>query len=210
MRYLFPFLAVTIALCACRVCEKAHYYRQHAVTKKYFPALTDKSYFVYRNEIDTMDIDTLYVVHTYDSLLFRFVETKCDGDYYQQQGYSLQWGKQRGSVEVAISSTRSDQYRLTGTYKNFEIFSNLSVDQSGEMSVSNVARDTLVKLPSHTMGGKTYSEVIRISSNTLFTRDGLPRKYYYAPNIGVIQFDAYDKANFGIGGTYQLVAYSIK
>lgn len=210
MRHLFLFICLLLVFGACRICKKAQYYRQNEITKKYFPALSDKSYFVFRNKADTTDIDTFYIGHSYDSLLFQFAETKCDGDYYQQMGYTLQSRKQRGTADVSIYSTRSDQYHLAGTYMGFELFSNLSTEQSGEISVSNVARDTLSKLPTYAIGATNYSDVICVASNTLYTVDGRPLKYYYAPGIGLIQFDVYDKANNEIGATYQIIAYSLE
>ncbi len=205
--YLFLIALFATGLYSCYKCHKARHYGQQQETRKYLPRLNNGSYFVYRNTADTTDVDTLYVVQNSDTFAFHFAEKQCDGDYFERQNTALVFAKDRDTVTSTINSgTAEDDYAMHGSYKASTLFSYYSVDPAG--NILTTTADALKKLPTYSIAGNTYNDVISVTT-PVYTI-GKQLVVYYAAGIGIIQYDTYDEENAVVTGTYQLVSYSIK
>ena len=209
MRLLFA-LSLFCLLLSCR-CGKKHTYFFTTTTRAWFADFGENSYWVFQNEEDPADVDTLMLVNKKTGMEYNFTEQECDGNDFEFAHYGLLSTRTKDTISVTNRARVTlDIHTLAGLYHTFRLFSSIDpLKDDKSFGVNTYAHDSLGIYPTYLLGGKTYSDVMSMTFRQL--SPSFPQQaptYVYAKNIGLIAFSIYDK-NTESRKSFMLIAHKI-
>ena len=188
---------VLLLLClfvSCR-CGKKEVYYFTTTARDYFVDFGEGSYWVYQNEADSNDVDTLQLLNKKTGMDYVYTEQECDGNDFEYAHYDLVSAR-TGDTLAARHSARvtSDALNLTGRYHSLQFYSHILANKDDRsFSVNTYLDDSLGTYASYSLGGKTYTDVMSMSFRQ-YNRSFPERAttYVYARHVGLIAFSIYD------------------
>ena len=195
-------LIALILLCliaSCR-CRQAETYGFSPDAKAYFTEFGAGSYWVYQNEEDQSDVDTLTLLNKTAGVNYEGIENHCDGDFEEYAHYQLLSAKTGDTLYVRNTTNANiDIHLLTGRFHLLPLSCSLNfMKSSGTFSVNEYAHDVLNVYPTLTVLGNTYTDVVSMTFTqvTPVFPEQAPR-YHYAKHVGLLEFSVYDEAAGG-------------
>lgn len=161
-------------------------------TKQFFLPTANGSQYIYENVADSTDLDTLTVVGSRNGLDFQFVESRCDGDYFEYFKYAL-ISNRHDTLNIGLGTNPNvDNYSLRGKFHNLNLSCYYWLKKTSEQ-FENYSKDDFETLSTYSIKNKTYTEVIKITFNQFKPYNGEAPVYYHSKNIGLVQFKAPDQ-----------------
>ncbi len=194
----FKLLIVTAfsLIYSCNECDKEHTYLLTEKTKSYFGNFSNGDMWVFKKNQDADFIDTLILRNRIDTLVFKYTESKCDGDYFELIKYQLISGSNVDTLKVELlSGPNIDQYSLKGSFDNQQLHCYHSIDKkTGEFNYNEYFKDVLNILPEYELNNEHYFSVVDITF--IQFQPVIPEKvprYFHALNKGLIEFEVFDE-----------------
>lgn len=188
-------------------CDKEHNYYLLTKTKEYFAPLSDGSYLVFTDKVDSTISDTLTLRKYSRKMEFEYTESKCDGDNFETITYELISNDLEDSLRVSMSSGPNiDQYRISGKFRNIEIVCSHTIDvRTHKFEFSAYGKDILEEFQTYQIKNATFSNVVKLTFTQLKYDNHIP-KYAHSKNIGLIEFTGFDQLG-KVEKTYYLKSY---
>ena len=189
-------IIILFTIQSCFRCDKEHTYNLTDKTKSYFGNFSIGEKWIFKKSSDSTYIDTLTLSKMSQELEFSYIETECDGDYFEIITYQL---ISSNNVDTLIASLRSgtniDIYSLRGIYDGVEIACYHDIDKSsGEFEYNSYFGDKLNLIATYDLNGVIYNDVVDITFNQFAPvfPEKAPR-YFHARGIGLIEFEIYNE-----------------
>ena len=201
---LFPLLLLLLLINACR-CTTAKTYLLTDKTHHLFVDFGNESYWIYQNEDDPSDIDTLKLCNKKMDLVYNTVETNCDGDYNETISYCLANGRQDTIKMDVRSGTTLDIIFTKGIYRNTQMSFYTDLDKEKNAFALN-PKDTLKYHTIYSVKGTDYKDVYEFTLAQL--KYSHPERFIFSKDVGMIAFSIYDVQQ-NKQRSYQLIGYKI-